>query len=941
VKKIISYILIVITLVQVLAPFSVGLEKNRIEINKNKTEAAGCTVTKVIFNPLTAIPNRRSNEDTSLLLNTTGCIGKFMVNLHIDAAGVGTNAGTTVIKVDRATITNDNPTFKFKTGEYACSGKACDNIVVGFSIVDNITGAILSSYTSNREDKYDRLSYYCTGENGDLPGIDNNCTSKAWEFVSSTGVDQAAAAQTTVSMYYYEITTATETITSKNFPTEAECNASRDQAIANSSMGGSSNAMVGECVEKQVTQTTIGINSNNESQSESEADPLPACFFGSPYSGTIMGCVAQIFYYVLFVPTSYVFALTGTFFDFTFHYSIQDSSYRTPFVVEGWGIVRDMCNMFFIFVLLYIAFGTILNLHSVKTKEMVINVVIIGLLINFSLFATQVMIDASNILARVFYNSDSIKITQGSNSANGVANATPGLKIGPNGEIPLSAAIVNKVNPQNLIINGSKAVKIQDKVSNTETSSADDKNGNLGVGAFILITLLATAVNIVGLIVFLSVGLIFVARVIGLWFAMILSPFVFFSYTVPSLQDMEMVGWKKWWPETLKLAFLAPVFIFFMYLIIAFLEKGLSLVKANDAMDGMSFVISVIVPFIFIMILLMKAKDIAKDMSGKMGQSITNGIAAAGGIALGGAALGAAALGRNVIGGTLAKASRGETSTQKYEEAKRLQLMGDTSAMDKLNWKQKAKGATGKFLGMDKVYGTDKGDFDIKTKKAVGVSGGIGGLLNKKQKEVGEVDHARHIVDEAKDKAGFKDIDYNKLSGTQKAKVQETFVKDNKSKWAQDEEDSFRAARGYDSKKALDPTEVAELKKKISTRADAEFEKELHHAAEKVRGFTRAFTKTNTGSWDVRNLAEIKSDKREGVFTKVPVALIAGVASGVRSGMKNVGVSNGGVKIEGNFMKDLGSTISDSLKSMKVSVDLGHVGETKSSADAHGGGGHH
>jgi hypothetical protein len=52
-------------------------------------------------------------------------------------------------------------------------------------------------------------------------------------------------------------------------------------------------------------------------------------------------------------------------------------------------------------------------------------------------------------------------------------------------------------------------------------------------------------------------------------------------------------------------------------------------------------------------------------------------------------------------------------------------------------------------------------------------------------------------------------------------------------------------------------------------------------------------------------------------------------------------MSGGGIKVEGNFMKDLGNTISDSLKNMKVNVDLSHVGETKSSADAHGGGGGH
>ncbi len=393
-------------------------------------------------------------------------------------------------------------------------------------------------------------------------------------------------------------------------------------------------------------ETEIGAGKN--------ASIMPGCsILPLDPSGSVMGCVAQGFYYVLFVPTSYIFALAGTFFDFTFHYSIQDSSYRSPFVVEGWGLIRDFCNMFFIFILLYIAFGTILNLNSVKTKEMIINVVIIGLLINFSLFATQVIVDASNILARVFYTSDAIKITQGDNAKNGVTNATPGLKVGPNGEIPLSAAIVNKVNPQNLIINGTSSLGITDK-----GGQSTDKEGeaNLSIASFILITILAAAVNIVGIIVFMSVGLIFVGRVIGLWIAMILSPFVFFSYTVPSLQDMEMVGWKKWWPETIKLAFLAPVFIFFMYIIIAFLETGLSLIKSNKGTDGLTFVISIVVPFIFIMVLLMKAKDIAKKMSGTMGSMITDGMKKYGGMALGvagGVALGGASM---AMRGTLGRA---------------------------------------------------------------------------------------------------------------------------------------------------------------------------------------------------------------------------------------------------------------------------------------------
>jgi hypothetical protein len=40
-------------------------------------------------------------------------------------------------------------------------------------------------------------------------------------------------------------------------------------------------------------------------------------------------------------------------------------------------------------------------------------------------------------------------------------------------------------------------------------------------------------------------------------------------------------------------------------------------------------------------------------------------------------------------------------------------------------------------------------------------------------------------------------------------------------------------------------------------------------------------------------------------------------------------------------LNDLKSTIGDSLKSIKVNVDLHGIGETKSSADPHGGGGGH
>ncbi len=656
------------------------------------------------------------------------------------------------------------------------------------------------------------------------------------------------------------------------------------------------------------------------------SDPMPGCGLGL-VSGSITGCVAQLIYYVLFVPTSYVFALCGQFFDYTFHYSVSDTSYRSPFVVEGWKLVRDFCNIFFIFVLLYIAFSTILGLGHSKPKEMIINVVIIGLLINFSLFAAQVIVDTSNILARVFYNSDSIKVTRG--FANCVTTSDPSCSIaqdlvpssvtatGPNGEIPLSEAIVSKVNPQELIINSRRVSDIKDKVNNSSFTTSS--GGSVGAGAFILITLLAVVVNIVGIIVFFSVGMIFVSRVIGIWLSMVLAPLAFFSYMVPQMQSIAMIGWKKWWPELISMAFLAPIFIFFMYLIIKFLEVGFNITKAVD-LSGMAFVVSIIVPFAFLMVLLMKAKDIAKKMSGEVGQGITGGIATIGGLALGGAAIGGAVLGKKVIANTTARASQGKTLSQRYV---------DPTEYAKMSKIQKFVGGFGSGIGLHKVFGNKK---DAEGR----VSNGLGGVLNRKQEKVEKVDRARHEIDTVKDKH-YKDVEWNKLSGVQQNNVKKDYIKENKSKYASDVEEEYKISKGIKKGDNLDPTQRAEVTKLTEEKAAGEFDKALTEATKAIGGFTRAFTRTNTGTYDVRNLSQTKADKREGFMTKMSAGLIAGIALGVRTGLKTSGINHGSG--QNDVMKDLGHTITEALKSIKVDVKV-EESKGKGGGDAHKSGGH-
>ena len=715
----------------------------------------------------------------------------------------------------------------------------------------------------------------------------------------------------------------------------------------------------------QKTGVTTFVTVGTQKSSNIDNQKMPNCSIWSPTT-YFTGCLAQALYYVLFIPTSYLFALSGVFFDTTFAYSVSDASSRSTFVVEGWAVVRDLCNMFFIFILLYIAIGTILKLHNVKTKEMIINVVIIGLFINFSLFATQVIIDASNVLARVFYNADIIKITE--KGANGVADATPGLVIGEDGVIPLSAAVVNKINPQNLIIHSTKVGVIEDTAGKADTDS-----NTTGAGTFALVTLLTVFVNIVGIITFLSLGLIFVSRIVGLWLAMIIAPLAFFTYAVPPLKDTKMIGWTKWWPDTIKLAFLAPVFIFFMYIILKFLQTGLG-IFGNGERTGIAFVLATIIPFAFIMILLLKAKSIASDMSGEMGRSITGAVAAGGGMLLGGAALGTAFLGRKVVGQTLANASRGETASQQY-----MKTGGQGMGVFR---------KTVGFVGSG--FGTGKGVNKIHD--------WAGDKLNKTQEHVNEIDHARHITDEQIEKSGFKGKTWSNLTGAQQTIVLNRVKKEEATKYMGEAEDAYREKTGNEhlavkkplSKKeeddilddeknkiksakgisvvvgqdlidakanaavridkenknagklpALSKTEKEEVKKDAMGTAENKFKEEIRHAAESVGALDRAFTKANTGSWDVRNLSSSTQDKREGIFTKASTAMIAGVALGVRSGLKSSGVNHG--TGQSDLLKDIGTTITEALKSIKVEVPKAPSSGGHGGGDSHGAaaGGHH
>jgi hypothetical protein len=107
--------------------------------------------------------------------------------------------------------------------------------------------------------------------------------------------------------------------------------------------------------------------------------------------------------------SSFILWLVGMVFDWVMeHYvagfgkTIKDDYGQV--LKDIWTIVRDLCNLAFIFGFIYIGIMTIIDPDKTSPKKLLGNLIICAILINFSLYLSQVVIDISNFVATQVYN---------------------------------------------------------------------------------------------------------------------------------------------------------------------------------------------------------------------------------------------------------------------------------------------------------------------------------------------------------------------------------------------------------------------------------------------------------------------------------------------------------------------------------------------------------
>lgn len=94
--------------------------------------------------------------------------------------------------------------------------------------------------------------------------------------------------------------------------------------------------------------------------------------------------------------------IVGGFLDFAFNLNVVINPGQLAVVQSGWTLLRDLANGLFILLLLWIAITIIFNLEGLGGKKLLVRVILVALLINFSLAMVSTVFAFGNELARPF-----------------------------------------------------------------------------------------------------------------------------------------------------------------------------------------------------------------------------------------------------------------------------------------------------------------------------------------------------------------------------------------------------------------------------------------------------------------------------------------------------------------------------------------------------------
>ncbi len=201
----------------------------------------------------------------------------------------------------------------------------------------------------------------------------------------------------------------------------------------------------------------------------------------------------------------------------------------------GWSIIRDVANMFFIVILLVIAFGTILGLEQYEWKKSLPKLVFAAIFVNFSNVICQLIIDVSQVFTITFLNA--VAATAGGN-------------------------LISMMNFGDVL-----------SFTSLPPDAGTDIKGDVIIGALFAVFFTFIAAAAIG-----SYMIVMLFRMVTLWCLIILSPLAFLFSVLPATKSYA----DDFWKEFVNHVIAAPMMVFFLWLAFATFGAG----SVVDSLQG-------------------------------------------------------------------------------------------------------------------------------------------------------------------------------------------------------------------------------------------------------------------------------------------------------------------------------------------------------------------
>lgn len=260
-------------------------------------------------------------------------------------------------------------------------------------------------------------------------------------------------------------------------------------------------------------------------------------------------------------------------------------------VDEVWYVLRDICNMFFIVILMVSAIATILRIEKYKFQDIIKYLIIAILAINFSKTITYVVVDFTQVLSRSFLS-------------------MAGAGLGPNASVgQVSEQLANNMGMTAIFKSpafwgGAGDVKFQ------------------GTWDMVWETLLSSVVMMVAGITFLVGAIMLIVRWIVILILIAVSAAAWGFYAIPDLRSYHT----KWWNILLSYAFFAPVYSFYIGFALILVKAGGYTPPSGELVStGVTaftrnpvYFLNYIISIIVLWLGLNKAKSFGSGMSNKI-----------------------------------------------------------------------------------------------------------------------------------------------------------------------------------------------------------------------------------------------------------------------------------------------------------------------------------